>query len=122
MCAPLHPRHFFSEMEIKHKIQAYCVCGIVCPWVADGGDGLQIRRVAANVTTKQSRTAYKGWSPVWGLGEGVSPHRKKCSVLRNVTQGLGRIWILCSGQGPVADSSQHRNESSGSIKGGEFFD
>jgi hypothetical protein len=30
--------------------------------VADGGDGLQIWRVAANILNKQSRTADKGWS------------------------------------------------------------
>jgi len=27
-----------------------------------------------------------------------------------------------SGQGPVADSCEHRNELPGSIKGGEFLD
>jgi hypothetical protein len=32
------------------------------PQVADGGDGLQIWWVAANILNKQSRTADKGWS------------------------------------------------------------
>jgi hypothetical protein len=31
-------------------------------YVSDGGDGLQIWRVAAIVLNKQSRTADKGWS------------------------------------------------------------
>jgi hypothetical protein len=31
--------------------------------VADGGDGLQMWWVAANVLNKQSRTADKGWFP-----------------------------------------------------------
>jgi hypothetical protein len=30
---------------------------MVRPQVADGGDGLQMRRVAANILNKQSRTA-----------------------------------------------------------------
>jgi hypothetical protein len=32
------------------------------PQVADGGDGLQIWRLAANILNKQSRRAEKGWS------------------------------------------------------------
>jgi hypothetical protein len=32
------------------------------PQVADGGEGLHIWSVAANVLNKQSRTANKGWS------------------------------------------------------------
>jgi len=48
------------------------------PQVADGGDGLQIWKVDANKLNKQSRTAEKGGSPAWGLGEGPkTPHRKK---------------------------------------------
>jgi hypothetical protein len=31
------------------------------PQAADGGDSLQIWRVAANILNKQSRTADKGW-------------------------------------------------------------
>jgi hypothetical protein len=38
--------------------------------VADGGEGLQIWRVAANILNKQSLTADKGCPPVWGLGGG----------------------------------------------------
>jgi len=39
-----------------------CHYGVARPQVADGGEGLQIWRVAANILNKQSRTADKGWS------------------------------------------------------------
>jgi hypothetical protein len=42
------------------------------PQVADGGDGLQIWRVAANISNKQSRTADKGWSFSLGVGRGAN--------------------------------------------------
>jgi hypothetical protein len=38
------------------------------PQVADGGDGLQIWRVAANILNKKSRTADRGWSSDLGVG------------------------------------------------------
>jgi len=38
------------------------------PQVADGGEGLQVWRVAANLLNKQSRTADKGWFSSLGLG------------------------------------------------------
>jgi hypothetical protein len=45
------------------------------PQVADGGDGLQIWRVAAIILNKQLRTADMGWSFRWGLGVGLTlPH------------------------------------------------
>jgi hypothetical protein len=48
------------------------------PQVADGGEGLQIWRVAANILNKQSRTADKGWPSSLGVGLGrTTPHRKK---------------------------------------------
>jgi hypothetical protein len=37
-----------------------CRHGMARPQVADGGDGLQIWRVAANILNKQSQTADKG--------------------------------------------------------------
>jgi len=46
-----------------------CHHGMALPWTVDGGAGLQIWRVAANVLNRQSRTADKGWSSrLWGLG------------------------------------------------------
>jgi hypothetical protein len=40
------------------------------PQVVDGGDGLQIWRVAANILNKQSRTADRGWPSSLGFGQG----------------------------------------------------
>jgi hypothetical protein len=40
--------------------------GMEHPRVADGGDDLQIRRVAAHILNQQSRTADKGWSSSFG--------------------------------------------------------
>jgi hypothetical protein len=45
-----------------------CHHGMARPQVADGGDGLQIWRVAANILNKQWRTADRGCLPAWGLG------------------------------------------------------
>jgi len=39
-----------------------CHHGTARPWVANGGDGLQIWRVVTNIFNKQSQTAVKGWS------------------------------------------------------------
>jgi len=47
-----------------------CHHGIACPRAADGGDGLQIWRIAVNVLNKQLRTADKGDSSSFGVGRG----------------------------------------------------
>jgi hypothetical protein len=39
--------------------------------VADGGDDLQIWRIAENILSKQSRTADKNWSFSLGFGRGA---------------------------------------------------
>jgi hypothetical protein len=57
------------------------------PQVADGGDSLQIWRVAANILNKQSLTADKGWSSSLEVGR-TTPQCKKISLLRNVTKSL----------------------------------
>jgi hypothetical protein len=44
---------------------------MVLPQVTDGGDGLQIWRVAANILNKQSWTDDKGWSSSLGVGRGA---------------------------------------------------
>jgi hypothetical protein len=41
--------------------------GMARPLVADGGDGLQIWWVAANIMNKQSQTPDKGWSSSLGV-------------------------------------------------------
>jgi hypothetical protein len=50
-----------------------CHVGMARPQVADGGDGLQIRRIAANILNKQLRTADTGCSSRVGLGVGLQP-------------------------------------------------
>jgi hypothetical protein len=61
-----------------------CHHGMARRQVADGGDGLQIWRVAANISNKQSRTADRGSPPAWGLGGRLTtPHRKNSNLLRN---------------------------------------
>jgi hypothetical protein len=47
------------------------------PQVADGGDGLSIWRVAANILTQQLRSADQSRPTAWGLGVDVTTHRKK---------------------------------------------
>jgi hypothetical protein len=42
------------------------------PQVADGGDGFQIWRVAANILNKQSRAVDEGWSSSLGIGRGAN--------------------------------------------------
>jgi hypothetical protein len=49
-----------------------CHHGMERPQVSDGGDGLQIWRVPANILNKQSRTADKGWSSSLGVGCGAN--------------------------------------------------
>jgi hypothetical protein len=42
------------------------------PQVADGGEGLQIWRVAANILNKQSWIVDKGWPSSLGVGRGAN--------------------------------------------------
>jgi hypothetical protein len=66
--------------------------------VANGGSGLRIWRVAANISNTQSWTPDKGWSSSLGVGRGAKiPHK----LLLNVTQGIGI--------GPVAGFGVHGN-------------
>jgi hypothetical protein len=55
---------------------APCHHGMARPQVADGGDTLQVWRVAANTLNKQSRTVDKGWSTSLGVGRGANAVKK----------------------------------------------
>jgi hypothetical protein len=50
------------------------------PLVADGGNGLQVPRVAANILNKLSPTADKGWLPRLGFGRGTNNSSPKKTV------------------------------------------
>jgi hypothetical protein len=73
---------------LAHVCLFPCHHGMARPQVAEGGDGLQIWRVAENILNKQSQTADKGWASSLGVGRGLTTHRKKISLLRNVNKGL----------------------------------
>jgi hypothetical protein len=64
------------------------------PRVADGKDGLQLWRIAANILNKQPRINDKGWSSSLRVGRGANnPSPQKTNSLRKATQSLrpGRI-------------------------------
>jgi hypothetical protein len=68
------------------------------PQDADGRNGLQIWRVAANILNKQSRTADKGWSSSLGVGRGANNSSPQIIILlRKFTRSLGYgliLWIM----------------------------
>jgi len=51
-----------QRSEISLRYIGPCYHGMELPQIADGGDGLQIWRVAVNILHTHSRTAYHGWS------------------------------------------------------------
>jgi len=61
---------FFTSFTLVHFSMLWEACdhGVARPRFVDGGDGLQIRTVDANILNKQSRTANKGWSSSLGVG------------------------------------------------------
>jgi hypothetical protein len=61
-----------ANIENVHVRWVPCHHGMTRPQVADGGNGLQIWRVAANLLNKQSGTAGKGWSSSLGVGGGAN--------------------------------------------------
>jgi hypothetical protein len=61
------------------------------PRVTNGGRGLEIWRVAANVLNKQYRTAARCGTPAWGLGKGLTtPHRKNSVSYEMLHRPRGR--------------------------------
>jgi hypothetical protein len=54
------------------------------PQVADGGNGLRIWRVAANILNSSRGQPTRGGPPAWGLGMWLTtPHRKKVTCYKN---------------------------------------
>jgi hypothetical protein len=65
----IYDDHSFHRYQHHRHFMCSCHHDMAHPLVADGGDGLQIWRVALNILNKQSRTAGKGRSS--SLGEGA---------------------------------------------------
>jgi hypothetical protein len=59
-------------LPLSHVRRVPCHHGMADPQVADGGDALQVRNVAANILNKQSRTADKRWSSSLGVWRGAN--------------------------------------------------
>jgi hypothetical protein len=83
VCAHTHTHTYINALPVFQLLQMLQVCikthfSLLKPQVADGGDGLQIWRVAANILYKQLRTAEKGCPSSLEVGEGVTTqHHKK---------------------------------------------
>jgi hypothetical protein len=70
------------------------------PQVADGGDGIQIWRVAADIVNKQSRQPTRCDRQAWGLDKGLKTSSLSCYEM------LQRVSDL-------AGSCEHGNEPLG---------
>jgi hypothetical protein len=66
------PWDFAFLFLMSHVKWVPCHHGMARPQLADGEDSFQIRRVAANILNKQSRTTDKGWSFSLGVGRGAN--------------------------------------------------
>jgi hypothetical protein len=58
---------FNNYICFTHIRWAPCHHGMARPQVADGGDGLQMCKIAANTLNKQSRAAENGWFSSLGV-------------------------------------------------------
>jgi hypothetical protein len=75
-------RQIFTASVLDTERHSLSHHGTARPHIADGGDGIEIRRVAASILNKQSRAADKGWSYSFEVGRAPkTPHRKKRSLL-----------------------------------------
>jgi hypothetical protein len=69
----------YRDSLLSRRVRwAPCRHDVAHPQVADGGDGLQIWRESANISTKQSRTADRGGPPACGLGVGLITVKQVC--------------------------------------------
>ena len=57
------------------------------PRVTDGGVGLQIWRLSANILNKQSWTADQEWSTSWGFGARLTTLHSKNKVCSETSTG-----------------------------------
>jgi hypothetical protein len=73
--------------SLSHVRWVPCHHGMARPQVVDGGDGLQIWRVAANILNKQWLTADKGRSSSLVLGAGLTASRTKNNITRSIGPG-----------------------------------
>jgi hypothetical protein len=82
----------FIDLAFRYPVlSVHCHHGMARPRVADGGDHLQIWRVAANILNKQSRTADSVWPSSlggWAGGLTTLPHKTQY-LLRRTTHNLG---------------------------------
>jgi hypothetical protein len=84
----------FFEQGSENSKQSSCQNGMARSWVVDGGDGLQMWKVAANIFNMQSRTAERGGTADGGTGEGLpTPHRKKKGLVTKYYTRLGNSKV-----------------------------
>jgi hypothetical protein len=81
---PCH--HGMARSQVTDVRSVPCHHGMACSQVADGGDSLQVWRVAANVLNEQSRTSDKGWSCSLGFGR----DDKNSSLQKKTQASYGR--------------------------------
>jgi hypothetical protein len=71
-------------------------------WVSDGGDGLQIWKVIANILNKHWWTVDKGWSSNVGFGEGLTtPRHKKPACYDILHRALELVGCYEHGNEPL---------------------
>jgi hypothetical protein len=76
--------------------------GSLSPWhgsphVSDGGDSLQMCRIAANILNKQSQTASRRWCSSLGVGQKITiPNCKKPASheMLNMASDLDRFFEM----------------------------
>jgi len=79
----------FFEAVINGSLSPHHAVSSGCGW----RNGLQIRRAAANILNKQSRTAEKGWPFRLVVGRGVNSSSPwKRMTLRNISQC--HVWKI----------------------------